>query len=103
MIWKGNELKTNEDLMARGIDACENEAEAQDFILQYVGENVNARFNIGYLAGYYSREDKHRIFRWFDVDPIFGSKDLEPDVLMGMGMMMAANEATSGPKVEVGR
>lgn len=94
MIWKGNELKTIDDLMKLGIDKCETPEEAQQFILEYVKENIHARSNIGYLAGYYSTKDKHRIFQWFDVvHPIFGTKDLDPDVLMKLGYDMAQNNA----------
>ena len=83
MFWKGKELKTIEDLMLRGIDQCKTKEEAQDFILQYVEENLHARENIGYLAGYYSRDDQTRIFEWFDVcHPIYGRNPFPMDVMM---------------------
>jgi hypothetical protein len=89
MFWKGKELKTIEDLMLRGIDQCNNKEEAQQFILQYVEENIHARENIGYLAGYYDRDDQARIFDWFDVcHPIYGRNPLPTKIMMEMGMRM---------------
>lgn len=67
MILKGKELKTTEDFMSLGIDQCDTKEEARAFIRQYVLETLHARFNIGYLAGYYSNDKKKRIFDWFDV------------------------------------
>ena len=94
MIWKGEELKSIDDLMRLGIDKCDTPEEAQKFMLEYVKENIHARSNIGYLAGYYSNADKHRIFKWFDVvHPIFGTKDLDPETLMNLGMEMAQRMA----------
>lgn len=94
MIWKGNELDTIDKLMRLGIDKCDTPEEAQQFMLEYVKENIHARSNIGYVAGYYSQADKHRIFKWFDVvHPIFGTKDLSPEELMKLGMEMGERQA----------
>lgn len=94
MKWKGKLLKTIDDLMRHGIDACLSEEEAQQFIMEYVVENPHARDNIGYLAGYYNNADKHRIFKWFDVvHPIFGTKELPNDELMRIGIKMGQRMA----------
>lgn len=94
MKWKGKTLKTIDDLMRLGIDKCDTPEEAQRFIMEYVMENNHARDNIGYLAGYYSHADKHRIFKWFDVvHPIFGTKDLSNDELMRIGVEMGKRMA----------
>lgn len=87
MIWKGKKLETTEDFMKYGIDACASKEEARVFIRQYVLEDYHARANIGYLAGYYNREDQERIFDWFDVvHPIYGTEQLDSSMMMKIGM-----------------
>jgi len=90
MIWKGHELKTVGDLMTHGIDACLNRQEAQQFIAEYAAENVYARENIGYLAGYYSQEKAQQIYDWFDVShPIFGRKNPNFEEAFQAGVQIA--------------
>ena len=73
MIWKGKELKTIGDLMDHGINKCDNAEEAQEFMRQYRVANEHADSNIGYVSGYYSREEALRIRDWFGVKhPVFG-------------------------------
>ena len=74
MIWKGRELKNMGDLMSYGIERCDNREEAQEFMRLYEQENVHARENIGYIAGYFSTEQADKIYDWFGVQhPIFGT------------------------------
>jgi hypothetical protein len=74
MNWKGQELKTIGDLMDKGINQCETQEEAQEFMVQYRAENEHADVNIGYLSGYYSPEKAQKIREWFGVShPIFGN------------------------------
>lgn len=94
MIWKGKQLVTTQDLMKYGIEACDTKEEARKFIKEYVVHTHHARANIGYLAGYYSREKQLEIFDWFDVvHPIFGTEQMAPEDLMKMGMAIGTQAA----------
>lgn len=87
MIWKEKELKTIEDFMKHGIEACDNKKEAREFIQLYLMENLSARANIGYLIGYYSRENQKKYYDWFDtMHPIFGTEELTAEQLIRLGM-----------------
>ena len=86
MKWKGKDLNTIGDLMTHGIDTPE---EAKEFMRLYEIENPNAKENIGYLAGYYGTEKKHRIFEWFGVlHPIFGLLDQTPEQALQAGIKL---------------
>jgi hypothetical protein len=90
LIWKGKELHNHIDLMKNGIEKCDSKVEAQEFMKLYRAENPGANENIGYLSGYYSKEEKHRIQDWFDVEhPIFGKNDPTPDEAFRAGMEWA--------------
>jgi len=102
MIWNGHELKTVGDIMTYGIDACRNREEAQAFIAVYEAENPHARENIGYLAGYYSREKATQIYDWFNVShPIFGRSEPTPEEAFHAGMKLAEDSKRFGTKKAV--
>jgi hypothetical protein len=106
MIWNGHELKTVGDIMTHGIDACRTREEAQAFILAYEAENPHARDNVGYLAGYYSREKANQIYEWFGVShPIFGYREPTPEEAFYAGMKLAEDSKKYGTKkaVEMGK
>lgn len=99
MNWKGHELKTVGDIMTYGIDACASREEAQAFIALYEAENSYARENIGYLAGYYSREKAQQIYDWFGVShPIFGRIEPTPEEAFYAGMRLAEDSKKYGTK-----
>lgn len=89
MFWKGKELKTYGDIMKDGIDKCDSPEEAKLFMIEYSKENQYARQNIGYMAGYYSREDATRIYEWFSVEhPVFGTKFPTADEAFQAGLKL---------------
>ena len=90
MKWIGKKLDTIGDLMKSGIDKCETKEEAKEFMKIYRAENKHADSNIGYLSGYYSREEMARIQEWFEVrHPIFGRIIPTPKEALEAGMKMA--------------
>lgn len=99
MKWKGKEIRTVGDMMNFGIDACATKEEAQEFMRLYVAEFPgSARQNIGYLASYYDRENRHRIFDWFDVvHPFFGREDPSAEEAFAAGKRWAESGATMMP------
>jgi hypothetical protein len=89
MIWKGKHLQTYGDII-EAIRACSNQTEAQDFLCKYTvycGNNIKiAESNIGYLAGYLSKEEAIKIFELFHVThPIFGDTWPTPEEAFEMG------------------
>lgn len=75
MLWKGSNVVTNGDLIS-AIGKIVTLEEAQEFLTLAMAENPHAKANIGYLAGYFDNEQKHRIFDLFGVEhPIFGKLD----------------------------
>lgn len=92
MFWKGEELKTVGDLMYKGIDKCDSREEAMEFMRLYRIENEYANENIGYIAGYYSREKADLIYDWFEVEhPIFGKTHPTPEEAIQAGLDYAKN------------
>lgn len=90
MNWKGKELRTIRDLMDRGIDKCETQEEAQEFMQLYRADCEHADINIGYLSGYYGPTEMARIQDWFGVvHPIFGKKTPTPEEAFAAGERMA--------------
>jgi len=90
MNWKGQELLTIGDLCRLGIDKCNSPEEAQEFMRLYRIENEYADQNIGYLSGYYGRDDMRRIQEWFGVShPIFGTSVPSPEDAFAAGEQMA--------------
>jgi hypothetical protein len=68
MVWKGEELVTIKDFLMKGINRCESQAEAQEFMKMYRDENPFADFNLGFMSCYYSPDDIQRIYTWFGVE-----------------------------------
>lgn len=89
MEWKGHKLETIGDLMDKGIDACETREEAEEFMKQYRAENPHAYANVGYVSGYYGREDMVRIQDWFQTaHPIFGRSAPSPEEAFAAGQKL---------------
>jgi hypothetical protein len=97
MIWKGHELVTIGDLVNHGIDACATREEAAEFMKQYRAENPYAYANVGYLSGYYGREDMARIQDWFQTShPIFGRSNPTPEEAFAAGQLLSEAERITG-------
>ncbi|MFB5268106.1 hypothetical protein ACE41H_15165 [Paenibacillus enshidis] len=86
MIWKDKELVTVGDLMDSGINACETEEEAKQFMALYRAENLDADNNIGYISGYYSPEEAARIRQWFGVEHPFIEPGMSPKEVFEAGL-----------------
>lgn len=96
MVWKGEMLHTYGDVM-RAMAAVESQEEAAEFMDLYRAENPSADENIGYMTGYFSREEKHRLQELFDVEhPIFGRSDPTPEQAFKAGVTIGM-EGLPGP------
>lgn len=89
MIWKNREIKTYRDLVW-AVDNCDAPEEAKEFMMLYRNIDKHANDNIGYLAGYYSRDVAERIYAWFEVEhPIFGLVAPTPEQALEAGKLIA--------------
>lgn len=74
MEWNGTEITDVQGLIT-AICAVKSREEAERFIAAYEAENVHARENIGYIAGYCDADTSRRIWDWFGcAHPIFGTR-----------------------------
>lgn len=88
MLWKGKNIESMGDLID-AVTGCINREEAQEFMAQYRAESPYARENIGYLAGYLSREQATRVFDWFEVShPVFGTSFPTAEEAFAAGLKM---------------
>ena len=73
MVWKGEEIRTHGNMMS-ALLKLDNKLEAQEFMIRYRAVNPSADQNVGYAIGYFSPEDRERLFGILDgvVHPIFG-------------------------------
>lgn len=75
MNWNDRELDTIGKLMDTAIAIMQSgdSAAGQRFLEAYRAENQHADENIGYMAGYYSRETADALLTFFHVShPVFG-------------------------------
>jgi hypothetical protein len=92
MLWKGKELRTVGDLM-NAMGKLVDEREAQDFMRLYRAENEHADQNIGYLTGYFSREDTYRLQLWCGVaHPVFGKAIPTSEGAFAKGLELGSRE-----------
>jgi hypothetical protein len=88
MHWKGKELKTVGDLMD-AMGKFDDREEAEDFMRLYRADNEHADQNIGYLTGYFGREEMARLQDWCGVaHPIFGNAAPTPEEALEAGKAM---------------
>ncbi len=66
MIWKGENLVTIKDFLTKGINRCETQEEAREFMRLYREENPRADENIDFMSCYYTCEEMIRIRSWFE-------------------------------------
>lgn len=91
MRWKDEDLVTVGDFMSKGIDHCDTPEEAQAFMALLRGVSAHANEDIGYLSGYYGRDDARRIREWFGVvHPVFGNHEPTFAEALLAGATMAA-------------
>ena len=99
MVWKGEDLVTIGDLMAKGIDCCETREEAQEFMRLYRQDSPHADVNIGYLSGYYGATEMRRIQDWFGVEhPVFGLRQPTPEEAFEAGRQLGERYADCPPR-----
>lgn len=94
LMWNGKELKNMGDVMnvVHSIALKGNKKEALEF-RQWYRDQCNspeiADKNIGYSAGYYSKEIADSIWDLFEVNhPVFGTKQPTPKEAFEMGLKM---------------
>ena len=101
MIFNGKELKTVGEIFNTALElARTNKNDAHDFFLQYVkyimeenGESFDwavelAKFNLGYIAGYYSKDVVDLIYKTYECcHPVFDDKpyEMSPEEAFNMG------------------
>ncbi len=85
--WKNKPIETTKELMS-AIEKITSKDEAQKFMQLALEDSPHAKCNIGYLTGYCSAEERHRISDLFEVEhPIFGLSDpLSTEQLLQAGM-----------------
>ena len=76
MIWKGKELVTIRDFLTKGINQCESQEEAQEFMKLYRAENLRAGENIEFMSCYYAPDEAVRIISWFGIENGLGNPQL---------------------------
>lgn len=87
--WKDQEISTHGDMM-NALANLESREEAQEFMKVYSAHNVHAYQNVGYAAGYFSRDDMDRILDWCETaHPLFGRSRPTPEELFDLGRRMA--------------
>lgn len=97
-IWHGKNLKTTGDLID-AVVACQSREEAQEFMRAYRAISPYARENIGYMAGYLSREQATRVFEWFEVShPVFGTTFPTAEEAFKAGLKMGELSQKYGSK-----
>lgn len=96
MRWKENKLTTFDDFMFLGINKCESPEEAQEFMRLLREEGKFADVNIGYLSGYYSREEGRRIREWFGVNHPFIHEDMTPEQIFNAGVELGKQFQNKG-------
>lgn len=85
--WQGRNLEKMGDLINAVLN-CKSREEAQAFMRAYraVAPNV-ANQNIGYMTGYFSREEATRVLDWFGVShPIWGTSFPTPEEAFAAGL-----------------
>lgn len=98
MNWRGQTLTTIGDIL-NVITAIASREDAQEFMRIYSSENSHAKENIGYIAGYCSREQADRIYDWFDCEhPVFGKKEPTFEEAFSAGMKLGEYTKKYGSK-----
>ena len=99
MKWKNKELVSVGDL-TDVIEKITTREEAQEFLQCYRGTgNVHADQNIGYILGYFSNEERERLYGLFGTPhPIFGTNfKVTPEEAFESGLKRG-RELRDGPK-----
>ena len=88
MNFKGCELRTLREIIDFGL-AIKDETEQKEFVKEVRLSGPFALQNVGYFAGYYDRETKHKIFKVFGTaHPIFGTHDVDSDEAFAAGKLI---------------
>lgn len=88
MNWRGKELVTVGDI-STAMQSCATKEEAQEFMKLYRADSPYADSNIGYLTGYFGREEMIRMQDWFGVaHPVFGNAVPTPEEAFEAGQRM---------------
>lgn len=72
--------------------------EAQQFLNLYEKENPHARINIGYAAGYLSKEQREKVYNLFGVDHPFLREDMSFEEIIAVGKKLAEDTKKYGAK-----
>lgn len=87
-VWQGKELKTIGDLMD-AMGAWKTAEEAQEFMRDFRAHTPHADENIGYLTGYFGRDDMMRLQEWSGAaHPIFGRSAPSPEEAFKKGVAL---------------
>jgi hypothetical protein len=90
------DAKTLGDIL-RIVESIDNEADAQDFMGEYLKITPHAAENIGYATGYYDAKTAARIRKLFKVThPVFGDTRPTPSEAFAAGMAIGEKEKSHG-------